>query len=73
MLREAQGVGLGLFVICALGRHHRRSGLTVPAGVMLQVETIGIGHRMAKVVAGDGLIVVARDIEVHALTEAFRP
>mmetsp|Transcript_2979 Transcript_2979/g.6751 ORF Transcript_2979/g.6751 Transcript_2979/m.6751 type:complete len:385 (+) Transcript_2979:1746-2900(+) len=63
----------------ALDREHRRAGLRVPAAEGVGADgrgggglvLVGVGHCGAEVVARDGLPVVARKVEVHALAEAL--
>ena len=74
-LAQRQRVGLRCGIVAAAGMQYRRAGLAVPALEHLQLcgqraVRVGIGHGLGKVVAGDGLTVMALEIQVHALAEA---
>jgi len=70
-LRKRQGVGACLLVVVAAGPEVRRAGLVVPALELRQVDAGSVGHRRDEVVAGDGLAVMALEVEVHAAPESL--
>ena len=49
--------------------HHRRTGLAIPPLKGTEILPIGIGHGINKIVAGDGLAVMALKIQIHAFSE----
>ena len=70
-LAEGQAVGLRGGVVRLAHRQTRRAGLAVPALELGQVDAVGIFHGLDEVVAGHGLAVVAFEVQVAALAEAF--
>ena len=62
---------VAFIVQTACNIEHRRARLAVPQGKLLEIEAVGVGHGGAEVVAGNGLAVVAFEIELHAFLEAF--
>jgi hypothetical protein len=68
-LGQRQRVAFGGGVIGTLGLQARRAGAGVPAAELGQVRTRRILHGGDEVLAGHGLAVVAREVEVHALAE----
>ncbi|MDR8895039.1 hypothetical protein FEP69_04405 [Burkholderia multivorans] len=69
-LRERDGVAARGGVIRGAHAHARRAGLAVPALELREIAPVRIGHRVTEIVAGDGLAVVALEVEVHPLAEA---
>ena len=71
-LLHRERVALCARVVLALHPEHGRSRLVVPAHELRQLGARGVRHRPDEIVAGDGLPVVAREIELHALAKVFR-
>ena len=74
-LLEAEGEGARRRVVAATRGQARRAGLTVPALELEQAPgqlaaRVGVGDRLGEVVAGDGLAVVALEVESDAALEA---
>ena len=69
-LSDVQDV-VALVVQTACDVEHGRARLAVPQGELFEIEAVGVGHGGAEVVAGNGLAVVAFEIELHAFLEAF--
>ncbi len=77
-LRKRERVAARGGVVFAAGVQARRAGLAVPAHELrqqaLQIAVrVGVGHRLGKVVAGDGAAVVALEIPFHAGGKAGTP
>ncbi len=70
-LAERQAVGLRHLVVLLADRQTRGAGLAVPALELRQIGAVGIFHRLDEIIDGHGLAVVALEIEVAALAEAF--
>ena len=68
-LRQGQFERLAGGVVARGSGHHRRAGLAVPALELRKIAAIRVGHGGAEVVALDGLAIVAREVQVHALAE----
>ena len=78
LLAEGQGVGLGIRVVGAGGGDLGCARLAVPALEYVQMlrqrrSGVGVGHGLGKIVARDGLAIVALEIQVHARAEALSP
>ena len=56
-------------IVVAFDCHDWRAGLAVPAAELREVAAVGIGHGGAEIVAGDGVPIVALEVQVHALAE----
>ena len=52
-------------------RQDRGAGLGIPAPELVQVDAIGVLHRRHEVLGGHGLAVVAVEVQIRALAEAF--
>ena len=50
-----------------------RAGLGIPAGKLAEVDLVGIGHRGNKIIAGDGLAIMAAEVQLHAFAETLCP
>ena len=72
-LRKSQAVGVLLRVVVLADGQARRACLAVPALELAQVGTVGVLHRLDKVVAGHRLAIMALEVQVAALAEAFGP
>ncbi len=70
-LRQRDCIALTVDVISRLHRHARRARLAVPALELRKVAAVCIGEREAEVVAGDGLLVVPFEVQVHTAPEAI--
>ncbi|CAK0540513.1 Uncharacterised protein [Burkholderia pseudomallei] len=68
-LPQRHRVALRGGVVSGANRHARRARLAVPALEQREVAAVRVGHRVAEVVARDGLPVVAPEVQVHPLAE----
>ena len=59
-------------VVTAFDLEVRRAGLRVPQAELREVDARRIFHRIRKVVAGDGLAVMALEVEIDALAVTLR-
>ncbi len=71
-LREIERVGSRRRVVATARDHLRRAGLRIPAHELREVAAARLGEAGHELLDGRGLAVVAREVEVHALTEALR-
>ncbi|SMG00010.1 hypothetical protein BSIN_5361 [Burkholderia singularis] len=68
-MRERDRIAFRGGVVFGADCYARRAGLAVPALELREIAAVRVGHRVAEVVAGDGLAVVALEVQVHSLAE----
>jgi hypothetical protein len=66
---RVRGVAAGGFVEAIADSDFGGACLGVPAGEAREIDARGVLHRADKVLDGDGLVVMPRDVEIHALAE----